>query len=225
MHINAALPARCAICGYNICYDELPVCSSCAHNVQTFITTPCINCGHLPHTCTCLNPDRVRYLMFFRGADLHRVMYRLKCRGDLRTLAFFAELTFFANGINPETIDGIAYVPRMKKNRLFYGYDQSRIMAKSLAKRYGIPFVDILKRDGGNVQKLLSRSGRIKNIKQSIRLTGVPEEKYKRLLLIDDIYTSGATITACAELLREQAARSVIPLVVTKSNIRKLISR
>ncbi len=136
-------------------------------------------------------------------------------------LAFFAELAAFASGINLGGVDGITFVPRLKKNRLLYGYDQSKAMAKSLSKRYGIPFVDIIKRIGGSDQKLLSRAERMKNIKSNIRLKRIPDIKYKKLLLIDDIYTTGASVAACTELLRGSVAESVVPLTVTKSNTRK----
>ena len=218
-------PVRCAICRYNVCSDELPICSDCVHILQTIITTPCINCGKAPSACTCPNIDRLRFLMFFRGMTAHRVIYRLKYRGDRRALAFFAELALYASGIDINSVDGIAFVPRINKNRLLYGYDQSRLMAKSLSKRYGIPLVDIIKRVGGTDQKLLSRAERIKNIKSSIRISRIPEKKYKKLLLIDDIYTTGASVSACAELLRRDAAEAVVPLVLTKSNTRKTILR
>lgn len=217
MKVRLLSPVRCGICGYHACYNELPVCSRCVNVLQTLITMPCKKCGRPSSACACANNDNLRFLFFFRGPVAHKLIYRLKYRGDDSVLAFMAELAVFACGINPAAFDGVTFVPRSKKNRKLYGYDQSKVMAKAISEKYGIPFVDILERTGGNDQKLLSRSERLKNIKNNIRLKNIPSEKYKKLLLVDDIYTTGASIASCAELLRGSAAKSVVPMTVAKT--------
>ena len=75
---------------------------------------------------------------------------------------------------------------------------------------------------GKKEQKLLSQSDRRKAAQFNFRSAEpLPEVKYKRLLLIDDVSTTGATIQACAKLIRNDYADSVVPLVIAKTPIIK----
>lgn len=69
----------------------------------------------------------------------------------------------------------------------------------------------------------MSADARYKNIKKKYKLAkGFPkEERFKKILLVDDIYTTGATIKACSELLRESVSDAVVPMVIAKTNYLK----
>ncbi len=120
---------------------------------------------------------------------------------------------------NKEKFDAVTYVPRSWGNRQLYGYDQSKKLAIEVGKILNIPVVNLLKRKGFRRQKLLSSNQRYKNARKLYRLRKVPEVKYKKLLLLDDIFTTGATILACKELLRKDAAESVVCAVLAKTNV------
>lgn len=131
---------------------------------------------------------------------------------------FLAEIAIKACGINPRSFDGVTYVPRLKRRARRYGHDQSKEFAKSISRAFGIPIVHTMKRVGGRDQKLLSRAQRMKNIQNRYKLKNIPEEKYNRLLLVDDIITTGATIKVCSDLLRGNVAKSVSALVLAKTD-------
>lgn len=134
---------------------------------------------------------------------------------------FFVELMIKNSGINPREFDGVTFVPRLKRNLKKYGYDQAEQMAKSVSEIFGIPFIRALKRVGKDEQKLLSYSQRKLKAKDKFALSYIPEEKFRKILIVDDIITTGATIDACAEKLRKGFAKEVVTLVMAKTNYQK----
>ncbi len=90
-----------------------------------------------------------------------------------------------------------------KKSR---GYNQSELVARGVSSFLGIPYSDCLVKIKDNPeQHFLSNSGRKSNVKGVYRLSGT-DIKDKKVLLIDDIVTTGSTISECAKVLRSGGA-------------------
>ncbi len=218
MNVRHFSPCVCMVCGYNACYDELPICVSCAQRFYSMLRVPCKSCGRTPFECDCPNGDGFRFLFFFGGYDSKKAVYSVKLVRDTRDIAFYADMLIRSFGINSEKYDAVTYVPRTKKAKRRYGVDQSEVIAKVVSDKTGVPAVTFFERIGSREQKLLSYSERKKNIKNAFCLKYIPNEKYKRILLVDDIVTTGATLSVCAELLRKNAAKRVVPIAIAKTN-------
>jgi competence protein ComFC len=162
-------------------------------------------------------------MFFYNGYRARKLMYFIKDNTDKEAIRFIAELAADSTGLKMSTFDGIAYVPRLPRRARRYGYDQSKELANALSRIYGIPVIHALKRVGGREQKLLSASERRKNIvgRYKLRLDRDMTVRYKRILLVDDIYTTGATIKECKRLLLDSVADSVVPLTLAKTNLLK----
>jgi ComF family protein len=148
-------------------------------------------------------------------------MYGYKYHGDIRSIGWMAILAARAHKIKFSRFDGVTYVPRSKSGIKRHGYDQSLAAAEAISKKFGVPLLHLLENKGDGEQKLLSRNQRMKNIRSRFALKNIPSEKYKKILLVDDISTTGATVGACAALLREEAASSVVKLVISKTVLLK----
>ncbi len=91
-----------------------------------------------------------------------------------------------------------------------YGYDHVAILTKEISKLTGIPYVKAILRKGHTgQQKTKTKQQRIDSATISYRKNAVVDIKGKRVILIDDIITTGATIAACAHVLRKMGVRTV----------------
>lgn len=223
MKLNHFLPISCVVCRYNVAHQDFPICSDCLHRLQDLLTTECKTCGRTPSACTCPRSDNHRFAFFYGDPTSQSLIYLLKTDTDKRVMEFIVRLAVNVCGLKPEGYDAVAYVPRSKKNLYFYGVDQARELAKAISAVYDIPVIDCIRRVGGREQKLLSRDERMKNMKNSFMLKEDfhIEKLYKKILLVDDVYTTGATIKTCASLLRGRVSEGVVVFTLAKTNILK----
>lgn len=95
----------------------------------------------------------------------------------------------------------ITYLPRSKRGVNRFGFDQASALARALAKKCGYRFVPLLTRvHDARVQKTLTRRERAENLKGAFAKKG-PDVSGFRVLLVDDVVTTGASMAECAKLL------------------------
>ena len=113
-----------------------------------------------------------------------------------------------------EAFDAAVPVPLYWRRRLQRGFNQAELLARGLSQRTGIPVVTALGRLRPTpAQAGLSNSARRQNVSQAFRARGV---QGKRILLIDDVMTTGATAASCALALKQAGARRVALLTVAR---------
>jgi ComF family protein len=113
-----------------------------------------------------------------------------------------------------EAFDAAVPVPLYWRRRLQRGFNQAELLARGLSRRTGIPVVRALGRLRPTpAQAGLSNSARRQNVSQAFRARGV---QGKRILLIDDVMTTGATAASCAAALKQAGARRVSLLTVAR---------
>lgn len=90
------------------------------------------------------------------------------------------------------------------------GYNQAELLARELAVRLQAPVYPhyLIRRENTSPQKDLNQAARMKNLKNAFKI-GRNKIKLRRILLVDDIYTSGATIEACTRTLLLSGAEEV----------------
>ncbi len=106
--------------------------------------------------------------------------------------------------------DVLTFVPLHKKRRRKRGYNQSELLANALGKELGTPVVCLLEKTKHtkNLAKL-DRVGRVKMIKDTFRPVAEFSLKGKTVLLVDDVFTTGATADECAKVLIKAGAAQV----------------
>ena len=110
--------------------------------------------------------------------------------------------------------DVICHVPLHKGRRRSRGYDQAQVLAQCLAERLGIPYTAALRRvRHTKPQTRLNAARRIDNIKGAF---AAAEDVHGRVLLIDDVLTTGATASECADVLVKAGADSVFVLTFAR---------
>ena len=108
--------------------------------------------------------------------------------------------------------DILSWVPLAPDRKRERGYDQVELIARNVSERLRIPLVPLLKkRRGVSAQSLTgSPAERRVNIAGAYRVNDKDVVKGKRILLIDDVVTSGATLSECAKTLRMAGADKVL---------------
>lgn len=100
-------------------------------------------------------------------------------------------------------VDGIVYIPSDKKKLLKRGYSHTKLIAAELSKLYGVPVIGCLKKKDG-IKDQTEAKNRIENIKDAFILEGDVEGK--KLFIVDDVITSGATVREASRLLTKNGA-------------------
>jgi competence protein ComFC len=121
--------------------------------------------------------------------------------------------------INKEGLvfDTISFVPLSKKRLIRRGYNQSQIIASELSRLTKADlYQDLVKIKETKTQVGLTRKERIKNLEGAFALKNERKLAGKRVVLIDDVITTGATLDQCASVLKKAGAREVWGLTVAK---------
>lgn len=191
-------PSRCCFCR-RLTRNGSFLCRACAGKYPD--RPPGQRERALTRTLRCLSPLR------YEG-EARRALLRYKFGGLPGYAAVFgAYMRECLDG--GDGFDCVAWVPLSAKRLRKRGYDQARLLAEELAERLGLPCLPLLEKTRHSPAQsgLHSREQRRRNAAGAYRCAGGAAGK--RILLVDDIVTSGATLTECARVLRQAGARSV----------------
>ncbi len=196
-------PARCLCCGRALPSNGL-LCKDCGplEEAPPFRQFPLDGAGK---TLTAAAP------LYYRGG-FRETLHRYKFRGE-RGLAGQLGRLMAGRALDfPAGFDGVSFAPLSKERLRERGYDQSGLLAKSLAKALGLPLLPLLEKTRDTRrQHELGRTQRRENAKEG-GYRAKPQAAGKSLLLVDDIVTTGATLCQCAQALYAAGAREVYGL-------------
>ena len=214
---------KCVACGARMDKSGNGLCAACSRALENAKSDIyCTDCGMEAKLCRCMPMSMMladcrsyRKLLFYDPSKepniVRRYLYALKRRHYLPQINAAGEL--LAENAEHLPVDAVVtFAPRTRAAVKKYGYDQSRLLAKAFAKASGRAFMPLLRRrlfDGAGEQKKLNAKARMENV---IR-TFVPINRNKicgkRVILIDDVVTAGATMAACASALYAAGAAEV----------------
>jgi ComF family protein len=210
----------CDLCGQET-FNGQNICPQCQPKILLNDGNTCPRCGRKttrPEICfECkaqapLFDKAVSPLVYGEGTALLIAKYK---HGAAYLKNYFAELLEEATTKLPP-FDGIVYVPMSDKAEHKRGYNQSKLLACALAKKLNVPVYGkmLQKRKDTNEQKSLSKRERAQNLQGCFH---VHERKLcagKRLLLIDDVLTTGATANEVSRVLKGANAQKVYLLTI-----------
>ena len=213
-------PPRCPVCDEAVPLWERGLCKECIKKIRYVMQPVCCKCGkHLENALEEYCRDcRERTHYYIKGRALYEykdiapALYRFKYSGRREYAKVFGEeITFFLRDFFEEIRpDALVPVPMYRTKERIRGYNQAAVLAQAIGEYTGIPvYKDLVKRiKNTRPLKLLNPEERLNNLKKAFILTenGV---KLSVIVIIDDIYTTGSTIDAIAEVLQENADRKV----------------
>ena len=221
--LDVFFPRRCPVCDRPVKPYGALICRECEQVPVPVGDSVCCKCGKPvdpeEEYCADCMTHRHRY---YRGAAVFRYrtvsgsLYRFKYDGRREYADFFglemarAAERFFAQTGPGHRPDLLIPVPCSKKRLRERGYNQAAILARQVSRKTGIPVAEdlLIRAKDTLVMRTLSASERQNNLKKGFLVYG-NGVRLKSIMLIDDIYTTGATIDACAGALLEAGAKEV----------------
>ncbi len=215
---DLVFPPRCPCCG-DVGTDDEP-CEDCRTQLNKcrIFTDTCHKCGNRLRLCDCgkFNNLFTGISGAFWNKDVARdAVYKMKFWDGVYATDYFgrqAALSFLRKfpDVRP---DLVVAVPATKRSIADRGYNQAELMAKSVAKRLELPFDSkiLIKIKENRKQHDLGAEERRANVKGVYRVT--TELHGKTVLLVDDIKTTGLTLSECAKQLRLNGADEVYTAV------------
>jgi len=158
----------------------------------------------------------------FQDRFVQRLIHQFKYQPFLRDLAqplAFLIVSHFAllnNTISPP--NAIIPIPLHKRRLKWRGYNHAEKLADQLGYAFSVP-VDanlLVKRKPTLPQMKLNREQRLKNVEGVFEVTHKENVQGKTILLVDDVYTTGATLEECARVLTQAGAQAVYGAVVAR---------
>lgn len=202
----------CPKCIDSITLIEPPVCSKCGTPCQAFL---CDECYHREYAF-----ERARSAGVFDGA-LREAIHALKYRSYEAVAEPLAEImarAFAGTGL-ARYADVLVPIPIHASRLLEHGFNHSELLAHLLSRRIGVPVEpDVLRKVRKTAQQVdLPREERALNIQGSFAAERSDRIAGKRVLLIDDVFTTGSTLNEAAHVLIAAGAEEVRAYTLARS--------
>lgn len=212
-------PRRCPVCdGIVVPWGE-KVCAGCLGKIKLLTPPWCMKCGKklLKEDEYCSDCRR-REHGFLRGRALYEYdsasvsIYRFKYGGRREYAEWYGEqiadyLGDFVRSVNP---DCLIPVPLHRKRKRERGFNQAEVLAEAVGRQLGIPIrADlVVRKKNTKPLKYENPEGRQNNLKKAF-IMAQNDVKLKRVIIVDDIFTTGSTMDALSSVLRAAGIREI----------------
>lgn len=209
--LDLLFPPRCVFCGC-IVAPGTKICNSCAHTVVPAETVRRMNLPAVGKNIPCA-------VLYPYTGSVRESILRFKFEGEKWNADYYAErlAAQILEQFKGNAFDMITSVPLSGKRKKERGYNQSELIARRISERLRVPYAECLSKTADNAeQHRLRRNERKSNVKGAYQALGA-EIRGQRILMIDDIMTTGATLSECATVLFKAGAESVFCAVVAET--------
>lgn len=210
-------PVRCPVCDRVLDVGAI-ICPECVHVLHRVEEPVCMHCGkpldreEREYCADCSRREKSNYekgvALWVYDQWARSSIARFKYGNRQEYAVYYARELVRAYGevIATWDADVLIPVPVHKKRLRQRGYNQAEVLAKELGRKLGIPVVDYLVRTvKTKAQKELDHKSRQRNLQHAFALAKPYKVLYqfpKCVIIVDDIYTTGSTIEACAGALK-----------------------
>jgi ComF family protein len=233
--LNLIYPETCFLCSVPVArQQDCGICDPCWEKAIALKVLPprCSSCG-LPfhsfeenseHLCG----DCIQQMPPFSGArsfgyytaELSRIIQELKFRGRQNLSGLLAPLLAgaFFDTWRRDDFDLVVPIPLHPKRKRERRFNQSELLAASLSRLIAVPYKKALLRTRSTLPQVgLTDSQRLENVRKAFRCFNPPLISNRRILLIDDVMTTGSTVSSAAQALMDAGAGRVSVLTVARA--------
>jgi competence protein ComFC len=200
----------CVLCkGY--VQDEELLCSTCFDKIKFYNKSFFIKRDGIEIEC---------FSVAYYSGVIMELVRRLKYNSDFNSGEVLANSVIKLLESNVIEYDLITFVPMTNSSLKARGFNQSKYLAVEIAKRTGIPIKELIRKIKTTKDQIgLSAENRWENINQCFKTKDKKIIQNKKILLVDDVVTTGATAFCCSKELLESGAKKVIVLTTAKSKL------
>lgn len=199
--LNLLFPPKCLLCGCVLGREELDLCRTCRMEAPVYRN----------------QKRKLRFLdsfaaVWYYEGNVRSSLLRYKFHGARRYASGYGRLTAMAIAREfPEGFDLLTWVPVSRLRKLRRGYDQVELLARAVGRELGLQAVPTLQKIRHNRPQsgIRDEAERRANVLGAYRLRAGVSLEGKRILLLDDILTTGATAGEAARVLRTGGAKQV----------------
>lgn len=228
--LDIVLPPQCLLCRAII---DIPgqLCSSCWKSLTFFDSAICHCCGvpfdfvpmpqMLCPACHGHHPsfDRTRAVLRYDDA-CQRLVTGLKFADRLEGAPAFGQWMTRVGRDLLDKADALVPVPLHRRRLFRRRYNQAAVLGFAIARAGDVAMIPdlLVRRRATRSQIGLSRRARARNVRGAFSVRAVHRDwlKGKRIALVDDVFTTGATVEACARVLKRAGAAAVDVLVLAR---------
>jgi ComF family protein len=204
-------PKACLVCEAAIYSNEWDCCAKCLDKL------PIISEEQRPMLLQNIDHYLLNglyaYLWFNKKGMTQEILHQFKYRGQL-TIGKQLTKAFVLRNLHhwENQFDYIIPIPMHPLKQWFRGYNQAHIIAEEISLELHVPIKNnvLIKKHTLTVQAKLNKIQRELHNKNRYQLAQDISLKGKRILLVDDVYTTGSTLYNCAELLKQQGATTIV---------------
>ena len=232
---SVLFPGPCRVCGEALTNaSRIPLCESCLAGFEEIVPPMCTCCGRPFHSQVAAEAAqplcrlcRVNYYSFDRARSfavyndaLFEAVLLLKYEAVGRLGNWFAAR--LATMLSREAVewraDVVVPVPLDRARRRERGYNQAELIARPPAKRLNLPIEPrmLVRTKARPPQLLVSRGERWKSVRGAYATNEGVDVDNLRILLVDDVLTTGATLDACSRVLKKAGAAAVFGVTVAR---------
>ncbi len=224
--LDMIYPVRCPVCGGIVVPKGERICGLCRKKL-TYITEPrCKKCGkpieqeekEYCGDCEHKNFQFARgYCVWVYDDLMKHSVAEFKYHNKKEYAKFYIQemVRIYGDTLKKLSFDAVVPVPLHKSRYLARGYNQADILARGLGKELDIPVISrLLVRNKKTLpQKQLSDKERLRNLREAFdinqRILEKNPKERNRVLLVDDIFTTGSTLEACTNVLKSNGTNEV----------------
>jgi len=235
--LDFVLPPRCCVCGVRLHAevdgDSPFFCESCVGEVRDDAAKRCLRCSaplgpadaH-EDGCPACQSTPLRFKRSYAAGTYKGLMRELILglkfhrRSDLAEPLAGLLFQGFPSGEDRLPVDVVVPVPTVRARMVWRGYSAVRLLSQHLGRMMGAPWRDVLSLTRRvDEQRGLSRAARFGNVQGAFRVTRRDATVGRKVLLVDDVMTTGATASECALTLRRAGAMKVEVAVIAKTHL------
>ncbi len=219
-------PPLCLACGERMDSASQVLCEQCLERLVPILENYCLKCGAPLEDYNCEPCSHLDFVFdFARAAFVYQfptqeLVHSLKYDSLTSSAAFFSRALLEIPAVNRfgEGFDCVCAIPLHRVRKRERGYNQSELLARKLASLLGLPFVQpIYRRVYTRSQTNLSRQARLENLAGAFALRRKSDIARKRVILVDDVFTTGSTVNEASKLLKDAGAARVAVLTATRA--------